>query len=103
MPQTPTFTKEIVEAAIEGLEARRQRNDEQIAELPAMVPAGTSSTTERSKKRGRPGRLSAEGRAAIAGAQRRRWAKKAGDRGSAASSQKAAPRKRRLSAAGRKA
>src|SRR5436309_504781 len=75
-----------VKAAIEGLEPRKQRIDSQIAELRAMLTGGNGTPSEaaappqsepsvRRKRR----RISAAGRAAIAEAQRKRWAaKKAG-------------------------
>src|SRR3954452_12262696 len=101
------LTKEIVDAAIEGLEARKQRIDEQIAELRAIVTVGASrrssldeaAPTQETKRKGG---ISVAGRKAIAEAQRRRWAaKKAGTKTSTDSAPKKA--KRRLSAAGRKA
>jgi peptidoglycan hydrolase CwlO-like protein len=103
------LSKEIVDAAIEGFEAQKRRIDSQIAELRALVSntaATASSPTPR--KRGRRGKMSAAGRAAIAEAQRKRWAaKKAGSPSSKAASPSASTKppakKRRLSAAGRKA
>src|SRR4051794_38646914 len=102
------LTQEIVEAAIEGFEARKQHIDSQIAELRAMLTGGNGTPSEaaarpeeepsvRRKKR----RISAAGRAAIAEAQRKRWAaKKAGTQTAGQSARKA---KRKMSAAGRKA
>src|SRR3954452_166427 len=101
------LTKEIVDAAIEGLEARKQRIDEQIAELRAIVTVGASrhaslDETAPTQKTKRKGGISVAGRKAIAEAQRKRWAaKKAGTKASAGATPNKA--KRRLSAAGRKA
>jgi len=98
----PKFTQEIVDAAIEGFEAQKRRIDAQIAELRALgsnSDGNMPSSAPPRKKAGRRGRMSAAGRAAIAEAQRKRWAAKR-----TASSSTVAPRKKhRLSAAGRKA
>jgi hypothetical protein len=96
----PTLTPEIIEAAIDGLEAKKQRIDVQIAELRAMLPSGNGSapalqSTVR-KKRG----MSAAGRKAIAEAQRKRWAAAKGQSVNTESTKKP---KRQLSAAGRAA
>jgi hypothetical protein len=97
----PTLTPEIIEAAIDGLEAKKQRIDVQIAELRAMLsPNGNGSApapqpTVR-KKRG----MSAAGRKAIAEAQRKRWAAAKGQSVNAEPTKKP---KRKLSAAGRAA
>jgi hypothetical protein len=95
----PKFTKEIVEAAIEGFEAQKRRIDAQIAELRALGSdaEGEPSSGVLRKKAGRR-RISAAGRAAIAEAQRKRWAAK-----KAAPPSTTAPKKHKLSAAGRKA
>lgn len=97
---------EILSAAIQGMEERKRKIDLQLAELRAMLtsnrkkspPSGPENTLKR-------GRMSAAGRAAIAEAQRRRWAaQKAGT--SAVNTPSAARAKkgnRKLSAAGRKA
>jgi hypothetical protein len=74
--------REILEAALQGLEAQKQRLDEQIAEVRAMMgqrggrPAkraagggGNSAATSRKKRV-----LSAEARKRIAAAQKKRWA-----------------------------
>ncbi len=93
------LTNEIINAAIEGFMAQRQRLDDQIGELRAMLSGGSAepgATTE--TKRGRR-KMSAAGRARIAEAQRKRWA--------AAKKQPVATespkRRRKLSVAGRKA
>jgi hypothetical protein len=97
----PTLTPEIIEAAIDGLEAKKQRIDVQIAELRAMLsPSGNGSApapepTVR-KRRG----MSAAGRKAIAEGQRKRWAVAKSRSLSTESTKKP---KRKLSAAGRAA
>jgi hypothetical protein len=73
------FTAEIIQAAIDGYEAQKTRIDEKIAELRGMgsgrssEPAAAPSAAVPGKRR-RKRRLSAEGRAAIAEAARKRWA-----------------------------
>ena len=86
------FKKEIIEAAIYGFEAQKQRIDAQITELRGMLE-GSTETAATTAKRG----MSAAGRKAIAEAQRKRWAAKRGE----AVPKAAKKAKRRLSAAGR--
>lgn len=78
-------SREILEAALHGLEAQRQRLDEQIAQVRAMmgrrvgrppkggaadsVAAASHSSTPRKKRT-----LSPEARKRIAAAQKKRWA-----------------------------
>jgi hypothetical protein len=97
----PTFTKEMIEAAITGFAAQKQRIDEQIAELRAMLPSITSSRAFSAPSTG-PGEhtMSAAGRKSIAEAQRKRWA---AAKGEAAAPKVAKKAKRKLSAAGRAA
>ncbi len=77
---------EILEAALQGLEAQRQKLDEQIAQVRAMLgrragrpskharaQAGGVNGTERTGN-GRRRVLSAEARKRIAAAQKKRWA-----------------------------
>jgi hypothetical protein len=97
----PTLTPEIIEAAIDGLEAKKQRIDVQIAKLRALLsPSGNGSAPASPptvhKKRG----MSAAGRKAIAEAQRKRWAAAKGQSVNTESTKKP---KRKLSAAGRAA
>src|SRR5581483_9609483 len=105
MARLAQLNQEIIEAAIEGLEARKKRIDEQITELRSIAGGGSSrgTTGEAGPKRpARRGRISPEGRAAIAEAQRRRWAAK--NAGTAAAATAATKRTRRkMSAAGRRA
>jgi peptidoglycan hydrolase CwlO-like protein len=82
MPRTSAApSREILEAALEGLETQRQKLDEQIAEVRRMLGsrAGrtkTAGASEQSATRtGRKRRtLSAEARKRIAAAQKKRWA-----------------------------
>jgi hypothetical protein len=69
---TPRLTNEVINAAILGFEGQKNRTDAQIAELRAMVPSsnGSKPETKVHKKRG----MSVAGRAAVAEAQRKRWA-----------------------------
>jgi len=94
-----------------GLELQRQRIEQQIAQVRAMLgkrgpgrpPASASqqegSTTALAAPRKRS-KFSAEARARMAEAQRRRWAEKRGEQGSAP--RKTATKKRHLSPEGRK-
>jgi hypothetical protein len=82
--QTAAPSKEILEAALQGLEAQRQKLDEQIGQVRALMghrvgrPSGsgargggsTSATPAARKKRV----LSPEARKRIAAAQKKRWA-----------------------------
>jgi len=94
------LTTEILTAAIDGFEVQKTRIDARIADLRQMLDGGSQSTagtseTPRRKRR----KISKAGRAAIAAAQRKRWAE--------AKKHQAAPEapkpKRKLSAAGRRA
>jgi hypothetical protein len=94
----PQLSTQIIEAAIDGFEAQKQRIDVQIAELRAMLsPNGSAPAPKATTVRRKRG-MSAAGRKAIAEAQRKRWA--------AAKGESAAPKvikkqKRKLSAAGK--
>ncbi len=100
---TPRLTNEILQAAIDGFEAQKQRIDAQIAALRQSMsgapeePAAAATTPTGCKRR----KMSAAGRKRIAEAQRKRWAgiKKDSD-GPAAKAP--AKKKRKLSAEGRK-
>lgn len=96
MPRRKPLDPPILQAALAGLEARRQRIDDQIATVRSMIggqaagkpaPAGIAP-----KKR----TLSAAARKRIAVAQRRRW------RALKKAKKQSAPKKRRLSAEGRR-
>lgn len=96
MPQK--LTNEMITAAIAGFEQQKLHIDAQIAELQAMgsggpaTPAAKPATAKKTRRK-----MSAAGRASIAEAQRKRWAKKS----KAVTPE--APKKRHMSAAGRKA
>jgi hypothetical protein len=94
----PRLTKEIVEAAIFGFEEQKRKLDAQIADLRVLFPNGHGTARPNApapKKKG----MSAAGRKAIAEAQQRWAAQKAGAQ--VATAPKKAERK--LSAAGRAA
>jgi hypothetical protein len=103
MPRPRKLTPEILQAALIGLDAQRQRIDGQISEIRRLLgsnsrSAAPAATPEAPSRRKRT--MSAAARARIGAAQRKRWAE------SKAASAPAAPKKvwkRKLSAAGRKA
>jgi hypothetical protein len=77
-------TREILEAALQGLEAQKQKLEEQIDQVRAMMgrrvgrpPKGDGAEASASRRTG-PARkkrsLSAEARKRIAAAQKKRWA-----------------------------
>jgi dsDNA-specific endonuclease/ATPase MutS2 len=100
---THKLTNEIIEAAIDGFEAQKQRIDERISELRQLM-SGETSTPETIETPGRKRRkMSAAGRKRIAEAQRKRWADSRKESGEAPQPVKAAKKgKRRLSPEGRK-
>ena len=69
----------LLAAALEGLEAQRQRIDEQIASVKAMLgkkspaPAKTAESVPAAKKPGRR-KMTEAARKRIAAAQKKRWA-----------------------------
>ncbi len=76
---------EILEAALQGLEAQRQKLDEQIAQVRAMIGhrggrssknsrAGGEGTAVQRNGEGKRRVLSSEARKRIAAAQKKRWA-----------------------------
>jgi hypothetical protein len=95
----PTLTREIIEAAVEGLEVKKLRIDRQLAELRAML-RGTSAAPVHDPSPDRPKRkISAAALQRMREGQQRRWAKV---RGEAPALELGKP-KRKMSAAGRKA
>jgi hypothetical protein len=94
---------DILTAAIEGLEAQKQRIDAHIAEIRQRLTggsAGPAATPEPGRKRRK---VSAAGRKRMAEAQRKRWAaKKRSGAAPAVSKSESGKPKRKLSAAGRK-
>ena len=113
MPRPISFTRDILQAALTGLEERRRQLDTQIDAVRQMlgsgrgrvIPIAAGAAAAPAK-----GRISAAGRARIAAAQRKRWAAKkaagqtrAVQKPAAKTAAKQASQKPRLSAAGRKA
>jgi hypothetical protein len=104
MPRPRKLTPEILQAALIGLGAQRQRIDGQITQIRRLLgsnprSAAPAATPEAASRRKRT--MSAAARARIAAAQRKRWA--VSKAASAPAPPKKAVRKRKLSAAGRKA
>src|ERR1017187_4227889 len=100
---TPKLTTEIVNAAILGMEAQKEKLDAKIAELRAWLtggstgPAAAAEPVTPTRPKMRPA-----ARKRIGDAQRKRWA--ASKKAAEPSVPEAAPKpKRKLSAAGRKA
>jgi hypothetical protein len=99
---TPKLTTEIVNAAILGMEAQKEKLDAKIAELRAML-TGTSTATAATPEgpKGKRRKMSAAARKRIGDAQRKRWAE------SKKTSSPVVPEvpkpKRKLSAAGKRA
>ena len=94
------LTTEILTAAIDGFEMQKTRIDARIAEIRQMLDGGSQSTAVTSELQRRKRRkISRAGRAAIAAAQRKRWAESKKHQ----ATPEAPKPKRRLSAAGRRA
>src|SRR5690242_13660961 len=97
----PTLTPAIISAAILGFENQKLQIDEQIAELRGMLDGATSQSAPTSRKRGRRKRvLSADARARIAEAQRKRWAAARENSDPVEPASQSPKRKRKMSAAG---
>jgi hypothetical protein len=73
MPTTPQFSRDIIEAAIAGLEVKKQTIATQLVELRQLL-SGDPSATASSNSAPTSGGMSAASRARIAEAQRKRWA-----------------------------
>ena len=82
---SPSPNYEILEAALQGLEAQKQKLDEQIAQVRSMMgrragrPPKAAHSQDEGTGSGRGGQrkrrnLSAEARKRIAAAQKKRWA-----------------------------
>jgi hypothetical protein len=97
----PSLTKEIIEAAIDGFEAQKQRLDVQIAELRAILNGGPTSPTQESTAGKTKRKVSPEALKRMREGQQRRWAKVKGELPQAEAT--AAKPKRKLSAAGKAA
>jgi len=97
MPQGKRLDPAVLQAALEGLEFQRQRLNQQIAQVKAMLRPAPKKRAATAREPAKPRRrLSLAARKRIAAAQRKRWAalKKA--------KEESAPKKRRLSAEGRR-
>jgi hypothetical protein len=76
------MNKRILELALKGLEAERDRVDEEIAAVKAQLNGGGRTTAQSSsaqaapKATGQKGGITAAGRQKLAEAMRRRWAAK---------------------------
>ena len=93
--------QEIIQAAIEGLEARKQQINQRVAELRGMLSGPSSESVSAGPANG-PRAMSADSRKRIADAMRKRWAavkKDAAPKTAARAPKKA---KRRLSPEGRR-
>jgi hypothetical protein len=97
----PSLTKEIIEAAIDGFEAQKQRLDVQLAELRAILNGGPTSPTQESTAGKTKRKVSPEALKRMREGQQRRWAKVKGELPQAEAT--AAKPKRKLSAAGKAA
>ncbi len=74
-PKKSVQNESLLSAALEGLELQKQRIEEQIREVRALLGKGRRGRPPGSvNKKGKRGRLSAAARSRIAAAQRRRWA-----------------------------
>jgi hypothetical protein len=96
------LTPEIITAAIAGFEFQKTQLDHQIAELKSMLAGNSTPSAATPSETGKRKRFSLATRRKMAAAQRARYAKlKQGSEPTQAESAK--PKKRKLSAAGRKA
>jgi hypothetical protein len=75
MPKPHVIDPAILEAALINLETQRARIDDQIDAVRSMLDGGSRSPKPDGRRR--KNRISAEGRARIAAAARRRWKKAA--------------------------
>jgi hypothetical protein len=97
---TRQLTTEILNAAIEGFEARKVHIDEQIAQVRQLQNGHSAATTSEPQKQPRR-KMSAATRKRMGEAQSKRWA--AAKSGAQTASAATAKPKRKLSAAGRAA
>ena len=78
MAKNPAASREILEAALHGLELQREKLDDQIAQVRSMLgrrvgrPPKSGAASEKPARKSR--QLSEEARKRIAAAQKRRWA-----------------------------
>jgi hypothetical protein len=97
-----TMNKEILAAAIEGLEIQKQQITAQIAELRQQLAGGSVQAQATPKSAGKRRKMSAAARERIAEAQRKRWAAVKKQTVASPQAAKTQKPKRRLSAEGRR-
>jgi hypothetical protein len=102
----PNVNQELLTAALEGLEIRKQRLEEQIAEVRSLLRSSGGRAREsegQGQEEGQPRKrvLSAAARKRIAAAQRKRWA--AAKKAAAGQNAEAKPVRRRRRGAKRAA
>ncbi len=96
---TQKLTAEIIAAAIDGYEFQKTRIDTRIAELRTMLSGGSAPPVTLEPKQRKRRKMSGAGRARIAAAQRKRWAKIRRESEPSATPEPPKP-KRRISKAG---
>jgi hypothetical protein len=74
MPKPYLLHPAILEAALTNLKMRRTHIDDQIAAVRSLLDGGSPSAKPNAKRRRKKYRMSAEGRARIIAATRKRWA-----------------------------
>jgi hypothetical protein len=74
MPKPYLLDPAILEAALINLETQRTHIDDQISTVRAMLDGGSRSPKPNGRRRRKKYRMSAEGRARIIAATRKRWA-----------------------------
>ena len=98
------LTPVIIYAAIAGFETQKRQIDTQIAELRGLLDGTSETVPTTTKSKGRKRFLSADARARIGDAQRKRWAAAKGQSEPAEPAASQSPKKKRkMSAAGRRA
>jgi len=102
---TGKLTKTIIEAAIDGFEAQKQRIDAQIAELRAMLTGSSVTVADQAPAKPKRRKLSAASLKRMREAQKLRWARIRGESPAAPAKtpSKTAKGKGGITAAGRKA
>jgi hypothetical protein len=95
------LTHEIIAAAIDGFEVQKQHIDSKIADLRALLPGGSPTTSTPETPTRKRKRFSAAARQRMKEAQRLRWAKIRGEAVPASKATEPVKPKRKLSKAGR--
>jgi hypothetical protein len=88
MPRPRKISKEILEAALVGLEERRHSLDEKISELRATLGSSKGAAAFDFGARAKKRHFSDATRAKMAAAQRKRWARRRKGRGRTAAAQR---------------